>query len=331
MSDDKPRATLSDKQARGGVIGGKGYGFQAAYIVSRIPLWLDDPDFAQFLQEGAGDVDVRFNRASGEKRWYVQVKNHEVKPAEARKVLSQFRDTDAGSPGTYTRFTLACPGLHADLKRLRAAVEEFRGVAPFYRPGQDAILDNTWADLEGLARELKLPVDAAFLVDKVHFDTDLAGMTNDDSLRDLFVGRLLRLETWARMTPAEATQAYEKLALLCHQEIRQTCFRERVEALIREAAAEPPSDLKTGLEEAAWETVAIRQLLTAAFSDGELTTICFDYFRSVYEDFGSGMSKGQKIQRLLDYCDRHGQIGELLRLVRERNPAQYTRFRDQLR
>ena len=54
MPDEKPRATLSDRQARGGVIGGKGYGFQAAYIVSRIPIWLNDPDFAQFFQEGAG-------------------------------------------------------------------------------------------------------------------------------------------------------------------------------------------------------------------------------------------------------------------------------------
>ena len=146
MSGDNHRATLSDKQARGGVIGGKGYGFQAAYIVSRIPLWLADPDFAQFLQEGAGDVDVRFNRAESEERWYVQVKNHQVDKTEARRVLTQFRDTDTGSPGTYTRFTLACPGLHPELKRLRTAVEEFRGAAPFYREGEDTILDNTQAE-----------------------------------------------------------------------------------------------------------------------------------------------------------------------------------------
>ncbi|MCK4449827.1 MAG: hypothetical protein KAX26_04465, partial [Anaerolineae bacterium] len=238
-----PRATLSDRQARGGVIGGRGYGFQAAYIVSRIPLWLADPDFVQFLQEGAGDVDVRFNRADGEERWYVQVKNHEVKPVEARQVLSQFRDTDTGSPGTYTRFTMACPGLHADLKRLRAAVEELRGAAPFYRPGQDAILDNTWVDLENLVGELKLPVDTHFLVNKAHFDTDLAGLTDDASLRDLFVGRLVGLETWARMTPEGAAHAYEKLALLSYQAIRQTCSRQRVEALIHKTVGKLPAEV----------------------------------------------------------------------------------------
>jgi len=243
VSDEKPRATLSDKQARGGVIGGKGYGFQAAYIVSRIPIWLADPDFAQFLQEGAGDVDVRFNRADGEERWYVQVKNYAVTPATARDVFSQFRDTDAGTPGTYTRFTLACPDLSDDLKRLRSAVKELRGARDFFRPGQDPILDNTWADLESLVEKLDPPVDAAFLVDKVDFDTNLAGLTDDESLCNLFVGSLLRLDAWARVPPEGAARAYEKLALLCHQALRQTCSREEVEDRIREAVGDLPVEV----------------------------------------------------------------------------------------
>jgi tetratricopeptide (TPR) repeat protein len=238
MAKKETRATLGDKQARGGVIGGKGYGFQAAYIVSHIPLWLADPDFAMFLQEGAGDVDVRFDRESGEERWYVQVKNYLVKPTTAREVFTQFREADEGSPGTYTRFTLACPGLHDKLKQLRAAVEDLRGARPFYRPGQDPILDNTWADLEKLVGKLKLPVDAAFLVDKAHFDTDLAGLADDTSLCDLFVGRLLKLELWSGVPPAAVADAYETLALRAHREIRRTCERDRTEATIRDAVAE---------------------------------------------------------------------------------------------
>jgi WD40 repeat protein len=247
MSDEKPRATLSDKQARGGVIGGKGYGFQAAYIVSRIPLWLADPDFVQFLQEGAGDVDVRFNRAGGEERWYIQVKNYAVTPAKAREVFSEFRRIDRGSPGTYTRFVLACPGLNEDLKQLRLVIEEFRGAAPLYQPVQDQILDNTWADLEKLVQRLKLPVDATFLVDKVDFDTDLAGLTHDDSLRRLFAGSLLESKAWASVTWEAAVRAYEKVALFCYRAIRQTCFREQVERLIREAMRELPAQVLEAL------------------------------------------------------------------------------------
>jgi hypothetical protein len=80
-----------------------------------------------------------------------------------------------------------------------------------------------------------------------------------------------------------------------------------------------------------WDTATARQLLTVAFDDEELTVLCFDHFRPVYESFGSGMSKGEKVQRLLDYCVRHGQVEELLEHVRERNSVQYARFRDQLR
>ena len=47
MSDEKAHATLSDKRARGSAIGGKQYGFQAASIVSRIPVWLADPEIAK--------------------------------------------------------------------------------------------------------------------------------------------------------------------------------------------------------------------------------------------------------------------------------------------
>jgi hypothetical protein len=75
-----------------------------------------------------------------------------------------------------------------------------------------------------------------------------------------------------------------------------------------------------------FDTVAIRQLLSQAFSDDELMSFCFDHFRPVYEDLSYGMSKSQKIQQLLAYCARLGQFERLLELVREQNPYQYSRY-----
>jgi hypothetical protein len=46
----------------------------------------------------------------------------------------------------------------------------------------------------------------------------------------------------------------------------------------------------------------------------------------VYEDLSAGMSKRDKVQRLLDHCVRHDQVGRLLALVRQANPAQYARY-----
>jgi hypothetical protein len=51
-------------------------------------------------------------------------------------------------------------------------------------------------------------------------------------------------------------------------------------------------------------TADIRRFLTEAFSDEELRTFCFDYFRDVYEEFAAGMSKRDRIQRLIECCAR---------------------------
>ena len=53
-------------------------------------------------------------------------------------------------------------------------------------------------------------------------------------------------------------------------------------------------------------TADIRKFLTELFNDEELTSLCYDYFRDVYLDFALGMSKGQKIQRLIEYCGHRG-------------------------
>jgi tetratricopeptide (TPR) repeat protein len=240
MSNGKPRVTLIDDERSGGVIGGKGYNLQAAFIASRVPHWLEDPDFAQFLQEGAGDVDVRFDRPGGDERRYFQVKGERFTLAPTRDVLATFRDVDRGSPNTYTRFTLACAELNRDVKRLRRTVETLRKRGPFYRRGVDAIFDETWAALQGLVEEFGLPVDADFLVAKVNFDTNMAGLTDDELLRDQFVGRLSQLPAWAGIGPDAARRAYEKVALLCHRALGQTVARRELEALIQEAAGEMP-------------------------------------------------------------------------------------------
>jgi len=90
-----------------------------------------------------------------------------------------------------------------------------------------------------------------------------------------------------------------------------------------------PDEGKPAAEDG-WNTAAVRDLLSAAFSDEELVTFCFDCFPVVYQDLSSGMGKGQKVQRLLEYCLRCGQIEELLARVRAYNPAQYARFATQL-
>jgi hypothetical protein len=74
------------------------------------------------------------------------------------------------------------------------------------------------------------------------------------------------------------------------------------------------------------DTEVVRQLVTDAFSDEELTTLCYDHFPPVYEAFGEGMTKTAKIQLLVEHCVRQVELDRLLALVRQRNPNQYDRF-----
>lgn len=80
-----------------------------------------------------------------------------------------------------------------------------------------------------------------------------------------------------------------------------------------------------------WNTAAIRELLTAAFDDEEIRTLCFDHFPPVYEDFASGMGKRDMIQRLVEHCVRKQRMQELLALVEKKNPVQYAYFQSSLK
>jgi len=72
---------------------------------------------------------------------------------------------------------------------------------------------------------------------------------------------------------------------------------------------------------ASMTSAQVRALVTQALSAEELTQLCYDYFRSVYEQFSPGMSKTECVQRLLDYSERHDQVEELLARVAAINPA----------
>lgn len=75
----------------------------------------------------------------------------------------------------------------------------------------------------------------------------------------------------------------------------------------------------------------VRELITAAFDDEALTAFCLDNYRYVYEQFSTGMSKVEKIRRLLDHCVRRSRLDELLTQAKEHNPEQFSHFEPRLR
>lgn len=74
-------------------------------------------------------------------------------------------------------------------------------------------------------------------------------------------------------------------------------------------------------------SAGIRQALLKSFSDQGLTTLCFDYFRDVYDVFSTGTTKEQKIQILIEHCVRRELIPNLLAAIQrsqaEQHPARF--------
>ena len=97
------------------------------------------------------------------------------------------------------------------------------------------------------------------------------------------------------------------------------------------AAAATPAPPSQPAPSPTWNTAAVRELLMAAFGDEELTTFCYDNFRPVYEEFTTGMSRTQKAQRLVETCERRGEMEKLLAKIERANPYQYERYRGRLR
>jgi len=71
----------------------------------------------------------------------------------------------------------------------------------------------------------------------------------------------------------------------------------------------------------------LRQFILNFFSDEELETLCFDYFREAQQNFTNGMTKNRKVILLIGYCDTRGRTSDLYAaLERERPTAWRERF-----
>jgi hypothetical protein len=75
-------------------------------------------------------------------------------------------------------------------------------------------------------------------------------------------------------------------------------------------------------------TADVRRLLTETFTDQEFEAFCFDYFPQVQTDFSAGMSKGERIQSLLEYCERRNAGSDLVELLRAVRPAELALYLD---
>jgi hypothetical protein len=67
----------------------------------------------------------------------------------------------------------------------------------------------------------------------------------------------------------------------------------------------------------------IRQSIETGLTDDELSNLCMDEFRKVFNDFTEGQTKSAKIRSLVDYAERHGERDRLLAAIERFNSHAY--------
>ena len=65
----------------------------------------------------------------------------------------------------------------------------------------------------------------------------------------------------------------------------------------------------------------LRPFIMEFFSDEELESLCFDYFREVYQNFTTGMTKNRKAMLLVGYCETRGRLADLTAALERERPA----------
>ena len=206
-----PAGSLLSPEAMGGITASKGFGFQTRYAVCQLPVWLLDPAFHQLFHEGTGDIDIRFQEGERSSRIHVQVKDHNVAPAEFCEVVAQFQKRDAEFAGIYTCFTLVCPSLSENLQSIESGLARLRNAKPFY-DDVAAAMAPTKVELDERMRSVGLAQDQIdFVHSKVKFDIVQGDLHHDDRASDVFIAQLLKHPEYKQMIRDAVQPAFAEL------------------------------------------------------------------------------------------------------------------------
>ncbi|WP_315783327.1 MULTISPECIES: SAVED domain-containing protein [unclassified Bradyrhizobium] len=227
--------SLLSPDAMGGINASKGFDFQLRYTVCHLPIWLQDGSFHQLFTEGTGDIDIRYLVNGTSRRKHIQTKDHDVTPAEFKDVIAAFRACEAGMPGIYQEFRLACPGLSQQMRPIEAGLARFRNAKPFYDDVNSA-LARTESDVDERLRSIGLSdEDIAFIHEKVFLELGLGLLAHDDGALDLFIARMLDHPEYATRIRAMVQPAYAELLHKVGASKGVVLDRSLIETLLRSA------------------------------------------------------------------------------------------------
>jgi hypothetical protein len=232
---DNPGSLLSPEMM-GGLNAEKGFDFQTRFAACHVPLWLLEAAFHQLFFEGTGDIDVRYVEAGESTRIHIQVKDHDVQPAELKAVLEQFVRLDSGLPDTYKCFSLVCSSLSPTLRPVETGLARYRGAKAFYDDKPEA-LSPTKQELDQRLKEAGLGDYIDFIYAKFSIDVGYGDMHHDERAINHFISRLLSHPDYADKIRAMVQPAFAEVMRAIGAKKGIVLERAEIEALLRAAVA----------------------------------------------------------------------------------------------
>lgn len=226
--------SLLSPDAMGGINAGKGFDFQARFTACHVPVWLLEAAFHQLFYEGSGDIDIRYSEGGKSSRIHIQVKDHDVAPAELRTVVEHFREVDSSLPDAYKCFTLVCPSLSATARPVETGLARYRNAKPYYDDAPEGLVP-TKEELDERLRNAGLGDHIDFVHAKVFIDVGHGDMHHDHRAIDLFIGRLLRHPEYADKLRAMVQPAFAEIMRAIGAKKGVVLERNEIEALLRAA------------------------------------------------------------------------------------------------
>ena len=231
---DHRTPSLLEPQSRGGDIAEGGFSFQDHVVLARIPEWLAQEGFTALVKEATGDVEAKFFApGQGFVKDLIEVKDHMLQPAEFWKEVRRFQEIDAGSPGTYIRFTLIGAGASKELQPLLNGLERVQGSQDFYEE-QDAVKSNSVQEYIRLVESKNgTQKDALFLMEKVRVET--AWNTVRSHGEAVFKQTLVDyLEEYSDLSGRVLDDIYNHLSTFIRKNRNRPILRKELETKLRE-------------------------------------------------------------------------------------------------
>jgi hypothetical protein len=215
---------------------------QTRFAACHLPVWLLEAAFHQLFYEGTGDIDIRYLETGRSSRTHIQVKDHEVSPAEFKKSLAHFQMLDSGMPGVYKCFTLVCPALSPKLRPIETGLARFRNAKPFYDDATAALVP-TKEELDERLWKLGLGQrDIDFIHASVNFEIGHGDFQHDDHALEIFIARLLNHPEYAQKFRAMVQPAFAELLRAIEGRRGKVLERVDIEQILRAAVTSASPD-----------------------------------------------------------------------------------------